>query len=227
MIFRINRHQWIRLPIFVFAILVIACATEKLFEYNETNAENDSTFSGENKEIVLSSDGNVMIEAHTVKLSIKSSKAGNLNYIGNCSGKDQQIVKGLNEVLVTFPGDGQYSDCRISLNDVNGKFISTLALDTIYIDNKPPELSEIKPVYGTVYTNRPSYSFKTSETGTLSFSGKCWGNVEKAIVGINHIALITTEPGYYNDCTMILTDSSNNISQPLKISSFEVGRGQS
>ena len=50
---------------------------------------------------------------------------------------------------------------------------------------------------------------------------------EKAIVGINHIALITTEPGYYNDCTMILTDSSNNISQPLKISSFEVGRGQS
>ena len=48
MIFRINRHQWFRLPIFVFAILVIACANEKLFDYNETDAENDSTFSGEN-----------------------------------------------------------------------------------------------------------------------------------------------------------------------------------
>lgn len=227
MIFRINRHQWIRLPIFVFAILVIACANEKLFDYNETDSERDSTFSGENKEIVLSNEGNVRIEAQTVKFSVKSSKDGNLNYIGNCSGRDKQIVKGLNEVLVTYPGDGQYNDCRISLNDVNGKLISTLALGTIYIDNKSPELYEIKPVYGTVYTNRPSYSFKTSETGTLSFSGKCRGNVEKAIVGINHIALITTEPGYYNDCTMILTDSSNNRSQPLKISPFVVVRGQS
>ena len=54
-----------------------------------------------------------------------------------------------------------------------------------------------------------------------------WGNVDKAVVGINHIALLTAEPGSYDDCTMTLTDSSNNISQPLKISSFEVGRGQS
>ena len=222
MIFRINRHQWFRLPIFVFAILVIACANEKLFDYNETDSQNDPTFSGENKEIVLSSDGNVIIEAQTVKLSVKSSKDGNLNYIGNCSGKDQQIVKGLNEVLVTFPGDGQYSDCRISLNDVNGKLISTLALGTIYIDNKPPELYEIEPVYGTVYTNRPSYSFRTSETGILSFSGRCKGNVDKAVVGINHIALITDQPGFYTDCSVTLTDSSQNISKPLKITPFFV-----
>ena len=71
MIFRINRHQWIRLPIFVFAILVIACANEKLFDYNETDSERDSTFSGENKEIVLSNEGNVRIEAQTVNFSVK------------------------------------------------------------------------------------------------------------------------------------------------------------
>ena len=54
-----------------------------------------------------------------------------------------------------------------------------------------------------------------------------WGNVDKAVVGINHIALLTSEPGAYNDCTLTLTDSSNNQSQPLKISSFVVVGGQS
>ena len=47
------------------------------------------------------------------------------------------------------------------------------------------------------------------------------------VVGINHIALLTAEPGVYDDCTMTLTDSSNNISQPLKISSFVLVEGQS
>ena len=54
-----------------------------------------------------------------------------------------------------------------------------------------------------------------------------WGNVDKAVVGINHIALLTAEPGFYNDCTLTLTDSSNNRSQPLMISSFVVVGGQS
>ena len=54
-----------------------------------------------------------------------------------------------------------------------------------------------------------------------------WGNVDKAVVGINHIALLTTEPGTYDDCTMTLTDSSNNQNQPLQISPFVVVGGQS
>ena len=43
-----------------------------------------------------------------------------------------------------------------------------------------------------------------------------------AVTGINHIALLTGEPGAYDDCTMTLTDSSNNRSLPLKISPFVV-----
>ena len=61
----------------------------------------------------------------------------------------------------------------------------------------------------------------------VRFSGKCRGNVDKAFAGINHIALLTAEPGVYDDCTMTLTDSSNNQSQPLKISPFVVVGGQS
>ena len=95
-----------------------------------------------------------------------------------------------------------------------------MSLGTVRIDATPPVLDEIKPVPEKIHTNRPSYSFKTSKSGTLNFSGKCRGNVDKAVVGINNIALLTAEPGVYDDCTMTLTDSSNNISLPLKISSF-------
>ncbi|MDP7464350.1 MAG: hypothetical protein QF614_07660 [SAR324 cluster bacterium] len=73
-----------------------------------------------------------------------------------------------------------------------------------------------------INTNRPSYSFKTSKSGTLNFSGKCKGNVDRAVAGVNHIALLTNEPGAYDDCSLTLTDSSNNQSQPLKITPFEV-----
>ena len=65
------------------------------------------------------------------------------------------------------------------------------------------------------------------ESGTLKFNGRCKGNVDKAVAGINHIALMTAEPGDYDDCTMTLTDSSNNRSQPLRISPFEIVEDQS
>ena len=113
------------------------------------------------------------------------------------------------------------------LSDTSGNTSKPLSLGTVRIDATPPVLAEVNPVPEKIHTDRPSYSFKTSKSGTLNFSGKCRGNVDKAVVGINHIALLTAELGAYNDCTLTLTDSSNNQSQPLKISPFVVVEGQS
>ena len=155
-------------------------------------------------------------------MEIKASEAGSLVYSGNCSGDLQHMNQGKSELTISFPGDGQYSDCELTLSDSSGNTSEPLPLGTVRIDATPPVLAEIKPVPKMIHTNRPSYSFKTSKSGTLRFSGKCRGNVDKAVVGINHIALLTAEPGVYEDCTMTLTDSSNNQSQPLKISPFVV-----
>ena len=160
-------------------------------------------------------------------MEIKASEAGSLVYFGNCSGDLQHVKQGKSEVLISFPSDGQYSDCELTLSDASGNSSEPLSLGTIRIDATPPVLTEIKPVPEKISTDRPSYSFKTSKSGTLNFSGKCRGNVDKAVAGINHIALLTAELGAYNDCTMTLTDSSNNRSQPLKISPFVVVGGQS
>ena len=170
----------------------------------------------------LSQIGDLKVEGRSVEVELKSSEAGNLVYSGNCSGDLLHAKKGKSEVTISFPGDGQYSDCELTLSDASGNTSEPLALGTVRIDATPPVLAEIKPVPQQIQTDRPSYSFKTSKTGTLNFSGKCKGNVDKAIAGINHISLLTTAPGAYDDCSMTLTDSANNQSRPLKISPFVV-----
>jgi len=175
----------------------------------------------------MSQVGDFRVQGRNVEMGIKASETGSLVYSGNCIGDLQHVKQGKSEVTVSFPGDGQYSDCELKLIDSSGNTSEPLPLGTVRIDATPPVLAEIKPVPEKIQTDRPSYSFKTSKSGTLNFSGKCRGNVDKAVAGINHIALLTTEAGTYDDCTMILTDSSNNQSQPLKISPFMVVRGQS
>ena len=115
----------------------------------------------------------------------------------------------------------------LSLSDASGNISKPLYIGTVRIDATPPILVEVKPVLETIQSKRQNYSFKTSKSGTLKFSGKCKGNVDKAVAGINHIALLITDAGAYNDCTMTLTDSSNNRSLPFKISPFVVVGGQS
>jgi hypothetical protein len=162
------------------------------------------------------------VEGRKVKMDIKASEAGRLAYSGNCSGDLQHMKQGKSEVSISFPSDGQFNDCELTLSDASGNTSEPLPLGTVRIDSTPPVLAEINPVPEKISTDRPSYSFKTSKSGILNFNGKCKGNVDKAVAGINHIALLTAEPGAYKDCTMTLTDSSNNISQPLKISPFVV-----
>ena len=175
----------------------------------------------------LSQVGRFRVQGRNVEIGIKASEAGSLAYSGNCSGDLQHVKEGKSDVMIRFPGDGQYRDCELMLSDASGNTSEPLPLGTVRIDATPPVLAEIMPVPKMIQTNRPSYSFKTSKSGTLRFSGKCRGNVDKAVVGINHIALLTAEPGFYDDCTMTLTDFSNNQSQPLKISPFVVVGGQS
>ncbi len=175
----------------------------------------------------LSQVGRFRVQSMNVEIGIKASEAGSLVYSGSCSGDLQHLKQGKSDVMISFPGDGQYNDCELMLSDASGNTSQPLPLGTVFIDATPPVLAEIKPVAKKIHTNRPSYSFKTSKSGTLDFNGKCKGNVNKAVVGINHIALQTAETGKYDDCTITLTDSSNNRSQPLKISPFEIVEDQS
>mgnify|MGYP002173870577 CR=1 FL=1 len=170
----------------------------------------------------LSQVGDFRIQGRNVKMEIKASETGSLIFSGNCSCDLKHMKQGKSEITISFPGDGQYSDCELTLRDASGNMSLPLSLGTVRIDSTQPVLAELKPVPEKIQTDRPSYSFKTSKSGTLNFSGKCKGNIDIAVAGVNHIALRTNEPGAYDDCSLTLTDPSNNRSLPLKISSFVV-----
>jgi hypothetical protein len=116
-------------------------------------------------------------------MDIKASEAGSLVYSGNCSGDLQHMRQGKSEVFLSFPGDGQYRDCELTLNDASGNISEPLPLGTVSINSTPPVLAEIKPVPEKISTDRSSYSFKTSKSGTLNFSGKCKATMTMPLSG--------------------------------------------
>jgi hypothetical protein len=61
--------------------------------------------------------GDFKFQVRNVEIEIKASETGNLVYTGNCSGNLQYMDQGKSEVSISFPGDGQYSDCKLTLID--------------------------------------------------------------------------------------------------------------
>ena len=123
----------------------------------------------------LSQVGDFRVQGRDVEMEIKASEEGNLVFSGNCSGDLQHMKQGKSEVSISFSGDGQYSDCELTLSDASGNTSEPLSLGTVRIDATPPVLAEINPVPEKIQTDRTSYSFKTSKSGTLQYNGKCRG----------------------------------------------------
>ena len=68
----------------------------------------------------LSQVGDFRVQGRNVEMEIKASESGILVYSGNCSGDLQHMKHGKSEVSISFPGDGQYSDCELTLRDASG-----------------------------------------------------------------------------------------------------------
>ena len=61
--------------------------------------------------------GDFKVQGRNVEIEIKASETGSLVYTGNCSGDLQHMNQGKSELTINFPGDGQYSDCKLTLID--------------------------------------------------------------------------------------------------------------
>ena len=99
---------------------------------------------------------------------------------------------------------------------------SAPVLLTIEKDTTAPTLSEITPV--STYTNdtTPSYTFNTTETGSISYSGSCSSVTTSANTWNNTISFNTLSEWTYSDCSLQFTDTKGNISTSLSITSFTV-----
>ena len=93
-------------------------------------------------------------------------------------------------------------------------------------DTTPPVIEELSGITTPTTDTTPDYTFSSSEAGTITYGGTCEtaGSATTAVVGHNLITYNTLSDGSYIDCTITVTDSAGNVSNPLSVTPFTVNR---
>ncbi|MBP9701179.1 MAG: hypothetical protein KBD54_02150, partial [Candidatus Pacebacteria bacterium] len=89
-------------------------------------------------------------------------------------------------------------------------------------DSTAPTLSQVTAVPTPTNDQTPSYTFNTTEAGTITVGGSCSSGTTSATSGNNTITFSTLADGTYSNCTIRVTDSSDNISSVLAVNTFVV-----
>jgi alpha-tubulin suppressor-like RCC1 family protein len=122
--------------------------------------------------------------------------------------------------------DGTYHDCTITVTDSAGN-TQTISVNTFTIDTIAPILDEVTPVFTPTKDNSTlSYTFSSTEDGTITYGGSCSSDNDTAVGGpdntpannaINFNALADDN---HSTCRISVTDNATNISDNLSVSYF-------
>ncbi|WP_394388150.1 BspA family leucine-rich repeat surface protein [Shewanella woodyi] len=158
----------------------------------------------------------------TPSYSFSSTEAGSISYLGSCSSATSVAVSGSNTITFNALADGNYSDCQLRVTDSAGNLSNLLSVSSFVVDSTGASLSEVTPVTTPTSDSTPSYSFSSTETGSISYLGSCSSATSVAVNGSNTITFNTLADGNYSDCQLRVTDSAGNLSNLLSVSSFVV-----
>lgn len=88
-------------------------------------------------------------------------------------------------------------------------------------ENKAPAVtSSSMPIY--LENGKISYSFQSTEVGTINYFGSCSSLTHDAIVGNNNIIFESLGEGLYNDCLVSVTDLSGITSNKFPVPEFTI-----
>jgi hypothetical protein len=82
-------------------------------------------------------------------------------------------------------------------------------------------LAQVTVVTTPTNDNTSSYTFSSTEAGTISYS-ICGGNLDNASADNNTITFDALADGNYSDCKISVTDNIGNTSDNLSVSSFTI-----
>lgn len=91
------------------------------------------------------------------------------------------------------------------------------------IDAHAATLNEVTAIQSSIANKTPTYMFSSSKAGIINYNGDCSSQNTSAIAGINTVTFNTLADGLHNNCTIRVTDSSGNTSNPLQVSPFTIG----
>mgnify|MGYP003685436191 CR=1 FL=1 len=81
---------------------------------------------------------------------------------------------------------------------------------------------EITVVTTPTKDNTPSYTFKSSKAGTITYGGSCTSDNTSATTDNNTITFTTLSDGTYSDCILYVTSSTGVKGKSLSITPFTV-----
>jgi len=158
---------------------------------------------------------------NTPSYTFKSSKAGTISYVGNCSSDNASATTDNNTITFTTLSDATYSDCTLYVTSSTGVKGKTLSITPFTVDTTAPSLSQATAVTSPTNSTTPSYAFSSDEAGTISYGG-CSPGGTSAINGTNSISFGTLSEGSYDNCTITVTDSLGHVSSALSVNTFVV-----
>ena len=106
--------------------------------------------------------------------------------------------------------------------DTNEDELDTTIVTTDKTATTAPVIAEVTAVTTPTNDTTPDYTFSSDEAGTITYGGSCSSSTTIATTGNNTITLVSLSDGTYSNCTIIVTDSTGNLSNTLTITSFIV-----
>ena len=84
-------------------------------------------------------------------------------------------------------------------------------------------LSEVTAVTTPTTNRTPDYTFSSTKAGIITYGGSCTSSITECAIGNNTITLSRLSDGTYDNCTITVTDNSDNSSSSLlTMSTFTV-----
>ncbi len=128
-------------------------------------------------------------------------------------------IAGGTATTISAPADeGSY---RLFVIDIAGNY-SSPSTAILTVDDTASTIAEVIPVPTPTNDTTPDYTFSSTEAGTIAYGGSCTSDTTEATAGSNTITFSTLAEGTYSDCTITVTDATNNASNVLSVTSFTI-----
>ena len=142
----------------------------------------------------------------------------------------------MSELFSGTPEVGYYGESRsFSIDDTQTNNLS-LGITLIHVpgtgtdtgggtetdDTAAPIIEQVTAIESQTSDSTPEYTFRSTKAGIITYGGSCDSATIIANIGDNTIVFYALSDGYYDDCTIKVTDSEGNESNTLTIPTFTV-----
>ena len=162
----------------------------------------------------------------TPNYTFSSNEAGTITYGGSssCNSNTSSAFNGFTSITLISLRDGTYDNCTITVTDNSSNVSNILTLTSFLIDTTAPTVAEVTAVTDPTNDSTPNYTFSSNEAGTITYGGSssCTSDNSSVISGNSLIVINSLRDGSYDNCTVTVTDSAENVSNTLTLTSFNV-----